>query len=236
VARSILFSSLHDAQLCNAIIPIASQRLPCCRSFLSNWLRETREPGVAGGDRWHEPTLGGGFANAVKAAHQSKDHIVAEVQQTPASRAKSKPTAGSPFEFPKFPMGKFEFPAQFQEFAEKSTLQAQENYDKLRNATEEVTGAFKGAYEAAAKGTRDYGVRLIEAGRTNLNATFDYAIELLAAKSPSEVAELSTAHLGRQFDALTEQSKELTTLAQKIAMETAEPLNEGVNKAFRPVV
>jgi hypothetical protein len=28
-----------------------------------------------------------------------------------------------------------------------------------------VTGGFKDAYETATKGTRDYGVRLIEAGR-----------------------------------------------------------------------
>jgi hypothetical protein len=34
------------------------------------------------------------------------------------------------------------------------------------------TGGFKDAYETATKGTRDYGVRLIEAGRTNLNAAF----------------------------------------------------------------
>jgi len=55
----------------------------------------------------------------------------------------------------------------------KSTLQAKENYDKLKNATEEVTGGFKDAYETATNGTRDYGVQLIEAGRTNLNAAFD---------------------------------------------------------------
>jgi len=96
-----------------------------------------------------------------------------------------------------------------------------------------VTGGFKDAHETATKGTRDYGVRLVEAGRTNLNAAFDYATELLSAKSPSEAIELSTAQLRKQFETLSEQSKELATLAQKIATETAEPIREGVNKAFR---
>jgi len=150
---------------------------------------------------------------------------------SPSARAKSKSIGESPFTFPKF-LGKFAFPSEFRDLAEKSTLQAKENYDKLKNATEELSGGFKDAYETATKGTRDYGVRLIEAGRTNLNAAFDYATELLSA-SPSEAIELSTAQLRKQFETLSEQSKELATLAQKIATETAEPIREGVNKAFR---
>ena len=151
---------------------------------------------------------------------------------SPSARAKSKSIGESPFTFPKF-LGKFAFPSEFRDLAEKSTLQAKENYDKLKNATEELSGGFKDAYETATKGTCDYGVRLIEARRTNLNAAFDYATELLSAKSPSEAIEPSTAQLRKQFETLSEQSKELATLAQKIATETAEPIREGVNKAFR---
>ena len=151
---------------------------------------------------------------------------------SPSSRAKSKSIGETRFTFPKF-LGKFDFPSEFRDLAEKNALQAKENYDKLKNATEQVTGGFKDAYETATKGTRDYGVCLIEAGRTNLNAAFDYATELLSAKSPSEVIELSTAQLRKQLETLSEQSKELAALAQKIATETAEPIRKGVNKAFR---
>ena len=51
-------------------------------------------------------------------------------------------------------------------------------------------------------------------------------------KSPSEVVELSTAQLRKQLEALAGQSKELTALAQKVATETAEPIRQGLNKAF----
>jgi phasin len=158
--------------------------------------------------------------------------MVDEATAAPSSRAKSKSISESPFVFPKF-FGKLDFPSEFRDLAEKNTLQAKENYDKLKSATEEVTGGFKDAYEAATKGTRDYGVRLIQAGRTNVNAAFDYAVELLSAKSLSEAIELSTAQLRKQFETLAEQSKELASLAQKIATETAEPIREGVNKAFK---
>ena len=118
---------------------------------------------------------------------------------SPSSRAKWKSIGESPFSFPKF-LGIFQFPSEFRDLAEKSTLQAKEHCDKLKNATEELTGGLKDAYETATKGTRDYGVRLIEAGRTNLNAAFDYAAELLSAKSPSEAIELSTAQLRKQLE------------------------------------
>jgi phasin len=155
-----------------------------------------------------------------------------EAAAAPSSRAKLKSIGESSFEFPKF-FGKLDFPSEFRDLADRSTLQAKENYDKLKNATEEVTGGFKNAYEAATKGTRDYGVRLVQIGRANVNAAFDCAAELLSAKSPSEAIELSTTQLRKQFETLAEQSKELASLAQKIATETTEPIRESVNKAFK---
>ena len=55
----------------------------------------------------------------------------------------------------------------------------------------------------------------------------------MAAKTLSEVVELSTAHARKQFEALTAQCKELTALAQKVATETAEPIKAGMTKAFK---
>jgi phasin len=184
-------------------------------------------------DHWHEPALGSGFANALKAAPQSKDHIVAEAAQTPSSRAKSNPIGGSPFEFSKFLVGKFEFPSEFRELAEKNALQAKETCEKMKSASEDMTDGFKDAYATAAKGAGEYGTHLIEAARTNSNAAFDYAIGLISSKSLSEAVELSANHLRMQFEALSVQSKELTALAQKVASEAAEPIKERVNTAFR---
>jgi phasin len=166
---------------------------------------------------------------------------VDENVQTPSARAKSKPIAGSgtsPFDFtkfmaPNFDLPKFEIPAEFREFAEKTASQAKETCEKMKTANEEMSDRFKEAYTRATKGAADYGLGLIEAARANVDATFDYAIKLFAAKSPSELIELSTAHLRKQFEAMTEQSKELTALAQKVANETAEPIKEGVTKAFK---
>jgi phasin len=154
----------------------------------------------------------------------------------------SKPAgfSGSAFEFPKFgipnfEMPKMEVPAAFREFAEKGVSQAKEHYEKMKTAAEEATDLLEGTYATASKGASEYGMKVIEAARINTNSTFDFASELMNAKSFSDFVELSTAHARKQFETLTAQSKELAALAQKVATETAEPIKESVTKTFKKV-
>ena len=137
------------------------------------------------------------------------------------------------FDLPKFDMPKLEVPAAFREIAEKGVAQAKDAYEKVKAATEEATDLIEDTYTTAVKGTVDYNLKVIEAARANANAAFDFASELIGVKSLSEVVELSTAHARKQFETLTEQSKELAALAQKVATEAAEPIKEGMTKAVK---
>ena len=139
------------------------------------------------------------------------------------------------FELPGFEMPKMEIPAAFREIAEKSVSQAKENYEKMKSAADEATGMLEDTYATATKGASEYGLKVIEAARENTNAAFDFATRLMTMKSLSEVVELSTAHTRKQFEALTAQSKELATIAQKVATETVEPVKESFGKAFKKV-
>jgi phasin len=161
---------------------------------------------------------------------------MAEATTAPKAKA-SKPAAG-PFEIPKFEMPKFEIPnvempAAFREFAERGVAQAKDTYEKMKAAAEEATDVLETTYSTASKGASDYGLKVIEAARNNTNAAFDFAGELLAAKTISEVVELYSAHARKQFETMTAQSKELGALAQKLAAETTEPLKTGVSKVFK---
>jgi len=102
-------------------------------------------------------------------------------------------------------------------------------------ATEEATDLLEDTYTTAMKGSVDYNLKLIDAARANANATFDFVSELIGVKSLSEVVELSTAHARKQFEAFTQQAKDLTAAAQKLATDTSEPLKTGVSKAFKKV-
>ncbi len=161
-------------------------------------------------------------------------------ETTTAPKAKTSKPAAGPFDMPKFEMPKFdipnvEMPAAFREFAERGVAQAKDTYEKMKAAAEEATDVLETTYSTASKGASDYGLKVIEAARVNTNAAFDFAGELLAAKTLSEAIELSSAHARKQFETMTQQSKELGALAQKLATETAEPIKAGMSKAFNKV-
>ncbi len=137
------------------------------------------------------------------------------------------------FEMPSFEMPKMEVPAAFRELAEKSVSQAKDNWEKMKAVTEDATDMIESSYSTASKGAADYGLALIDAARTNTNAAFDFYSQLMTAKSLSEMIELSTAHVRKQFEATTAQSKDLTALAQKVATESFEPIKSGMTTAFK---
>lgn len=154
-------------------------------------------------------------------------------------KAKSKPVAVAAsafempkFEIPKFEMPKFEVPTAFREIAEKGIAQAKENYEKVKSAAEQATDVLEETYSTASKGCASYGLKLVETTRANSDAAFDLMSELMTAKSYSEVVELSSAYLRKQFDALVAQAKELSEHAQKVAIDTAEPIKESISTTF----
>ncbi|TCT01580.1 phasin [Aquabacter spiritensis] len=128
---------------------------------------------------------------------------------------------------------KFEVPAPFRDMAEKSVQTARGNYEKFKTAAEQTTDMFEDTFSTSAKGVAEYNVKSLEILRTNMNSAFDFFASVLTAKSPSEAVELSTAHLRQQYESLQAQAKELSSLAQKIATDTSEPIKSSVEKTFR---
>ena len=138
------------------------------------------------------------------------------------------------FEMPKFDMPSMEVPAAFREFAEKGVAQAKDGYEKMKAAAEDHTAMLETCYSTASKGSTEYGMKVIEIARSNTNAYFDFVGSLFGVKSPSELVELTTAHTRSHFETLTGQGKELATLAQKVATETAEPIKANASRLFKP--
>jgi len=158
---------------------------------------------------------------------------MAETTSTATPPKSKKPVASAApafetakFEMPKFQIPAVEMPAAFRELAEKGLAQAKENYEKVKNAAEQATDMLEDTYSTASKGYCDYGLKVIEAARANSNATFDLVGEIITAKSYAEVVEKTTAYMRAQFEAMTAQAKELSEQAQKVAVDTAEPLKE----------
>jgi phasin len=133
------------------------------------------------------------------------------------------------FEMPKFDLSNMEMPEALREMAEKHVEQTR---DAAKIASEEALNLLENTYEAATKRATDYNGKLIEMTRTNVRAAFDYVQQLLGAKSPSELIELSTAQMRKQFEIVSAQSREFCALAQEMATEAAGTIKTSVSKAL----
>ena len=126
--------------------------------------------------------------------------------------------------------------AAARKFADKGRAQAHSTFDKMSSAAEEATGAAQETYSSAVQGAREFNLKVIEIARTNANAAFDYAQQLMSVKSLPEFVDVANTHTRRQMEAVPEQTRELTELAQKVATDTAGPLASGFAKAANKAV
>ena len=81
---------------------------------------------------------------------------------------------------------------------------------------------IKNSYSTAVKGAQGYNNKVIEFAQANTKAALDFVQKLSGVKSPSDFIELSTDHSREQFETLTEQTKGLAALAQKVTLATVE--------------
>ncbi len=109
-------------------------------------------------------------------------------------------------------------------FADRTARTARESVEKGNAAAEGVARRAEQSYFAAADGIRDFNVRLIEMAHANTVAALDFAREISSAKDPSAAGTLWSSHLRQHLETLADQSRELATLAQRIATSSTEPI------------
>ena len=113
---------------------------------------------------------------------------------------------------------------QARRFAEKSATTARDAMPRSTASAEEMTQAVRQGYFTAAEAVRGFNMKLIEVAKDNTVATFNFAQQVATAKGPSEAVGLWSCYARERFETLTDQSRELTALAQDVMASTAEPL------------
>src|SRR5256885_3498025 len=87
-----------------------------------------------------------------------------------------------------------ELPTSFVDVFEKSVARAKDAHEKVASIVEHSAEAFEEAFSCANRGSLEYRNKLMEIARTNADAAFDLAREVIQAKSMSEVFESALAH------------------------------------------
>lgn len=163
------------------------------------------------------------------------------MSDTPATPAKAAKTSAAkvakafdaPFEAFSFSVPPAELPVAFREFAEKALTGSKDAYAKLKTAAEEATEAFEDSVETTRSGALEFGHKSLDVAKTNSDAAFAFAKELLTAKTFAEVLELQTGFARKQAETLATQAKEFQELSQKLFTEAARPLKTSYEKALK---
>src|SRR6516164_5472923 len=122
---------------------------------------------------------------------------------------------------------------QSKQFVDKAARVAREGLEKGVAAVEESARGIEQGYFAAAESIRDFNMRLIEMAHANTAAMMDFAREVSTAKGPADAVALCSEHAEKQLRTMTEQTKELQALGQKIATSSTQPITRNFSQALR---
>ncbi|WP_155262291.1 MULTISPECIES: phasin family protein [Bradyrhizobium] len=127
----------------------------------------------------------------------------------------------------------FALPQAFQGIAEQNARRAREQFEKAKEASEEISVLLKEAYAVNAKGAADYAAKVIDISHINASSALAFISELAGTRSLSEAIQLSADHGRKAFEVTTAQNKELWEIAKKVATETSEPIKKSFAKALK---
>jgi phasin len=115
----------------------------------------------------------------------------------------------------------FEIPAEMRAFAEKSMEQTKQAFDSFLAAAQHAVNTAGTQVASAQSGAKEAGGLAMKFAEQNIAASFEFAQKLVRAKDPQEVLALHAEYASQQVSVLSEQAKELSRQAAKIAGHSA---------------
>jgi len=116
---------------------------------------------------------------------------------------------------------------------EKGLVETRNAYAKAKSNADEAASAFETSYAAAKAGVVAINAKALDALRANVEANLDFVKSAIAARNVADYVTLQGEFARKQLEAMTDQTKALSELTRKLAVETAEPIKQQVAKSFR---
>ena len=111
----------------------------------------------------------------------------------------------------------FEIPAEMRALAEKSVEQARQAFETFMTAATQAASAADKQAAGARTGAKEVGELAVRFAERNIASSFEFAQQLVRAKDSQEVMALHADYVKRQIATLSDQAKELTREAAKVA-------------------
>ena len=106
---------------------------------------------------------------------------------------------------------------QGKKFADQATGMAREATMRGQMGMEQSAKVAQESMSMAAESTSQFGLKVLEIARTNVDSFFDFAQKVMTTKDPSALMELWTTHTQKQLETYSKQAQDLAQFGQKLA-------------------
>jgi phasin len=120
---------------------------------------------------------------------------------------------------------RFEIPKDMKSMAEASFGQARKAFEQFLAGAQQTASAIESKGTMVRTGAKDISAKALSFAEKNLQASLDYAEQLLHAKDLGDVMRLHSEYVQAQMKALAEQASEMGQIMTQTAMEAAKPKN-----------
>lgn len=125
-----------------------------------------------------------------------------------------------------------EIPEGVRHLAASNVAHMRESCERMIGNSEAFTEAFERTCALASKSGVDWATKVLDAFRANVSEAFDFAADLMAAKTVSEMVDVTATHTRKQLDAATDQGREIWAAGQRMFADAAKPISSEWTKSF----
>src|SRR4051812_18720891 len=118
---------------------------------------------------------------------------------------------------------RFEIPKEMRSMAEASFEQARKTFENFLASAQQTAAKIEDRGATVRAGAKEVGARAVSYAEKNVQASLDYAENLLHAKDLAEVMRLHSEYVQNQMRALAEEASEMGQLVSRAAMDAAKP-------------
>ena len=122
--------------------------------------------------------------------------------------------------------------ATARDIADESTANAEKAAKQAKVKAEETAKVFEDTSTVLSKGLTNWQQKAFALAKANLDSGFDFAQQVVAAKTPAEAFEMHNDYARKQIAELSAQTQELGALSMKVAEDAAKPAQKGFLKSF----
>ena len=115
----------------------------------------------------------------------------------------------------------YEIPNEMRDFAEKSVDQARKAFEGYIDAAQQAASKIESAAQAAGVSAKDATSKAVSFASYNVNAAFEFAHKLVAARDMQHILAIQTEFAKTQLAAMQTQAQELAAMVQSAASPAA---------------